>query len=79
MSRHETPPLESEKTSFPLANKSERQCLDCGLVKVSRHEYGAGSIHGTHWTEFWRGLDRIECKGTPACEFSAASKEQVTA
>lgn len=56
----------SEKTSFPLANKSERECLDCSLVKVSRHETEGG--RQVYWTEFWRGLDRIECTGTPACE-----------
>ena len=49
-------------------HKTECECLNgCGIVKVSRHEYPAGSIYGTHWTEFWRGLDQIEGKGTPEC------------
>lgn len=43
--------------------KTERECLNgCGIVKASRHE-GA-----SHWTEFWRGLDRISVNETPACE-----------
>lgn len=49
------------------ANKSERECLNgCGIVKVSRHEVEGG--YERHWKEFYRGLDRIECNGTPACE-----------
>jgi hypothetical protein len=57
-------------------NKSERECQNgCGIVKVSRHEYPAGSVHGTHWQEFWRGLDRVDVDGrTPVCE---AIKETV--
>jgi hypothetical protein len=48
-------------------NKTERECLNgCGIVKVTRHETeGAREVH---WIEFWRGLDRIEGKGTPVCE-----------
>jgi len=46
--------------------KTERECANCGLVKVTRHEFEGGQER--HWTEFWRGLDRIECDGTPACE-----------
>lgn len=57
----------SEKTDHPLAHKSERECLNgCGIVKVTRHEFEGG--RETHWTEFWRGLDRFEGKGTPVCE-----------
>ena len=52
-------PLRSE-------HKSERECTTCGLIKVTRHESEGGS--DLHWTEFWRGLDRIEGDGTPACE-----------
>jgi hypothetical protein len=49
-------------------NKSERECRNgCGIVKVSRHEYPAGNPFGVHWPEFWRGLDKIECEGTPPC------------
>ena len=59
----------ADKTEFPLANKSEQQCLDCGIVKVSRHEIEGG--REVHWKEFYRGLDRVyglDNKGTPACE-----------
>ena len=51
-------------------NKSECECLNgCGIVKVSRRESEGG--RGVYWTEFWRGLDRIECDGTPPCRGSA--------
>jgi hypothetical protein len=46
--------------------KTERLCLHCGLIKVSRHETEGG--RDRHWTEFWRGLDQIEGSGTPVCE-----------
>ena len=52
---------------FP--HKTERQCIQCGLVKVTRHE-------ATCWTEYWRGLDRIECDGTPACEIHISESEK---
>jgi len=52
-------PLRSE-------HKSERECIACGLIKVTRHESEGG--RDVYWTEFWRGLDRIQCDGTPACE-----------
>lgn len=62
MTRHSWP---KEGTTFP--NKTERECLNgCGIVKVTRHESEGG--RDVYWTEFWRGLDRIECEGTPACE-----------
>ncbi len=54
----------ADKVVFP--NKSERECLHCGLVKVSRREFEGR--RDVYWTEFWRGLDRIECVGTPVCE-----------
>jgi hypothetical protein len=48
-------------------NKTERECLNrCGIVKVTRHESEGG--FDKHWTEFYRGLDRIEGEGTPVCE-----------
>lgn len=53
-----------EKQIFP--HKTERQCLNCPIVKVSRHESEGG--RDVYWTEFWSGLDRIEGEGTPACE-----------
>jgi hypothetical protein len=47
------------------AQKSERECSSCGVVKVGRHEFEGG--REIHWTEFWRGLDRIEGDKTPPC------------
>lgn len=44
-------------------HKTERLCVLCGIVKVTRHEPGVQP-----WLEFFRGLDRIECERTPACE-----------
>ncbi len=41
-----------DKVYFPLANKTERECRSCGIVKVSRHEHEGG--RDLHWTEFWR-------------------------
>jgi hypothetical protein len=47
-------------------NKTERDCLnECGVLKVTRHECQGGIE--LHWVEFWRGLERIECVGTPIC------------
>ena len=52
-------------------NKTERECLNrCGIVKVTRHESEGG--REVHWTEFWRGLDRIQGEGTPVCEPATA-------
>lgn len=63
----------SDKVDFPLANNSERTCTrGCGWVKLKRHEYPPGSRFGTHWTEYWRELDKFEGQGTPACEPVAA-------
>jgi hypothetical protein len=45
--------------------KTEQQCTSCGIVKAKRYE---PDNFPPHWEEFWRGLDRIECMGTPACE-----------
>lgn len=52
-------------TRFP--QKTERQCLNCSLVKVTQHRVDE---HGRDicWTEWYRGLDRIEGGSTPACE-----------
>ena len=47
-------------------HKSERLCVKCGLVKVTRHE-AAGS-RDMHWIEWWRDLDQIKSDRTPACE-----------
>jgi hypothetical protein len=45
---------------FPRAGKTERACKNCDLVKVTRHGIKTR-------TEFWRGLDKIESRNTPAC------------
>jgi hypothetical protein len=42
--------------------KTERECLRCGLVKVTRHETGMNV-----WTEFWRDGERLHEGGTPIC------------
>lgn len=55
-----------EKVRFPLANKSEKACLRCDVVKVGRHESQAG--REVHWHEFWRDGERIRCDATPPCD-----------
>lgn len=43
--------------------KTERECLRCGMVKVTRHQ-----TYENVWNEFWRnGEEKIEGKGTPVC------------
>lgn len=49
-----------------LLHKTDRECINCGLVKTTRHEFEGG--REVIWTEFWRGLDKIESDATPACE-----------
>jgi hypothetical protein len=53
-----------------FAQKTERCCLKCPLVKVTFHQVDE---HGRDycWTEWYRGLDKIESKNTPACEVVA--------
>jgi hypothetical protein len=48
----------------PDIGKSERVCTNpgCGIVRVTRHE------SNEHWTEFWKGEERIEGDHTPPCE-----------
>lgn len=47
-------------------HKTERECQNgCNIVRVTVRE-PAGAFD-RHRTEFWRGLDKIECKGTPPC------------
>lgn len=53
-----------EPSRFP--HKTERQCIKCGLVKVTRHE--VDGLREVYWVEFWRGLDLVKNDGTPACE-----------
>lgn len=48
-----------------FAHKTERQCLKCGLLKVTRHE--AEGPRDVHWTEWWQGLDEIASRTTPSC------------
>lgn len=54
-----------EKTRFGNY-KSEKQCLRCETVLVSRHEHEGGRPR--HWKEFWRDEERIYCDGTPPCD-----------
>lgn len=58
--------MSKQRHSWGLARrflrKTERQCLQCRIVKVTRHE------NDCCWTEFYSGLDKIECERTPACE-----------
>jgi hypothetical protein len=53
-----------EPHRFP--HKTERVCLKCGMVKVTRHE--SEGPRDIHFQEFWRDLDQIACDGTPPCE-----------
>lgn len=53
-----------EPVRFPY--KTERTCVACGVVKVTRHEPGEQP-----WLEFYRGLERIPCERTPPCKGAA--------
>lgn len=44
-----------------LLHKTERECADCGLIKVTRHEGDA------HWTEWWIDGERFASDRTPQC------------
>lgn len=60
-----------DKTIITI-NKTERECRHgCGIVKVTRHEFEGGREQ--HWIEYWRGLDRIDGSGTPACTGAATA------
>lgn len=64
MTRHRWP----KEGNVISPQKTERECLNgCGIVKASRHEYPPDKPRGVHWEEFFRGLDKIEGKGTPPC------------
>lgn len=54
--------------SRPTRFKTERECSRCGLVKVTRHEGIPGAPGESHWTEWWRGFERIHTDNTPPCE-----------
>jgi len=45
-------------------HKTERECVKCGMVKVTRHE------NDLCWVEFWRGLDQVNADRTPPCEIT---------
>jgi hypothetical protein len=45
-------------TPHKWPHKTERQCVRCEMVKVTRHETEGG--REIHWTEFWRDLERAE-------------------
>lgn len=53
-----------DRVVFP--HKTERDCINCGLVKVSRHESEGG--FDRYWTEFWRGCEQVVGAGTPVCQ-----------
>lgn len=42
-------------------HKTERVCLRCSLVKVTRHE------GEEHWIEWWRDAEQIRSERTPVC------------
>ena len=51
-------------------HKSERQCVNCALIKVSHHQ------GDSHWIEFWRvdadGIpEKVATDRTPPCEARA--------
>lgn len=55
-------------------HKTERECQNnCGIIKVTRHESEGGK--DIHFVEFYRGLDKIECTGTPPCTGRAKAAE----
>lgn len=46
-----------------LRYKTERECVRCGMIKVTRHQ-----TFENVWIEFWRnGEEKVETKGTPPC------------
>lgn len=45
----------------PDISKTERACVHCGLVRVTRHE------SDRHWIEFWRDGECVDCERTPEC------------
>lgn len=66
-SRFTESPVESDRHSWGKKEnfllKTERECLRCGMVKVTRHEPGV-----LPWVEFYRnGEEKIVCNKTPPC------------
>lgn len=54
--------------SRPSALRTERICLRCGMIRVTRHDGGAQSLP---WTEYYDGDERLDAgpggKATPPC------------
>jgi hypothetical protein len=46
--------------------KTERSCMLCQIVKVTRHEPDRHP-----WLEFYRYGERIVCERTPPCEVTS--------
>lgn len=55
----------AQKVEFP-PYKSERQCIRCEMVLVSRHESEGG--RPVHWKEFYRDEERVHHDATPPCD-----------
>jgi len=66
MTRHSWGEPTRIPNALALPRKTERQCVKCGIVKVTWHLID-GPLE-TFRTEFWRGLDQIEGTSTPICE-----------
>lgn len=67
--RHSWAPPTRIPNALVIPHKTERECLKCPVVKVTLH------LPGSRFrTEFWLGLDKIECAGTPACEVVSEEK-----
>lgn len=43
-----------------------RRCWDCGLIKITRHEFEGD--HPVHWTEWRKDGKPFRSDVTPACE-----------
>lgn len=46
-------------------HRTERACVRCDVVKVTRHDAGTTA---PPWVEFWRGGEVIRTLRTPTCE-----------
>jgi hypothetical protein len=46
---------------FPY--KTERECRNCDLIRVTRHEAGERP-----WQEFWKYGEQIKGTATPPCD-----------
>ena len=53
-----------DRVVFP--HKTERDCVNCGLVKVTRHETEGG--RDIYWTEYWRNEEKLSVDRVPVCE-----------